>query len=131
MQFLKRGALLKTKGILEGSNAVGIIEDDENFEFGSEPVTIPPDSICMFVEDQQFMASDKQTPMSAWIRCNMIANDQIIWFTLTTVPKRIWDFETFRGKQRMIMAAIEEKFDVLVVPPIVADMVPTEQPTGA
>jgi hypothetical protein len=110
---LAQGTLLKSKVDLIGTNAIGIDEFDENRAFGSDEVNVEAGTTCMFVEDWQFMASDKTTPMSAWVRCRLLAGEKIIYYTLVCHAKRLWDFETFRGKKRIIQAALNETFEFL------------------
>lgn len=110
------GTLLRNKNTLHGNLAAGVNEKDDNFEFGGdEEITIPQHSNLMFVEDVQFMAANKEKPMSAWIRCHLIHEQKVVWVTLVCSPKRLWDFETFRGKKRIIQGRIEELFDVLML----------------
>lgn len=113
MKTLKDGELLRNKIELTGTNAFGVHEDDEDLIYGSEPVIIPKGTICMFAEDIQFYGTDKTTPMSAWVRWRLIAGDKVIYYTLVCERKRIWDFETYRGRQRIITSAIEKTFEVL------------------
>lgn len=113
LPVLEEGILLQNKKVLHGTNAAGINEADENYEYGGEEVVVEPGSTLMFVGDKQFMAANKETSMSAWVRCHLIADEKIIWITLLCEPKRIWDFETFRGKKRKIQEAIEGTFDFL------------------
>jgi hypothetical protein len=104
LPLLPAGTLLKNRDTLHGNLAAGINEKDDNFEFGGdEEIEIPQHSNLMFVEDVQFMAVSKEKPMSAWIRCHLIHEQ----------PKRLWDFETFRGKKRILQDKIEELFEVL------------------
>ena len=113
MKILKAGTLLRTLEDIQGTNAVGIHADDEDHEFGDEEVLIPTGTTCMFVEDWQFTGSDGKVPVSAWVRCRLIAGDKIIYYTLLCERKQIWDFETYRRKQRIIQAAIDKTFVIL------------------
>jgi len=113
MKVLPKGTLLKNKTTLYGTNAAGVNEADEKFEFGKTEVVVDAGTCCMFVEDVQFMAAAHNTPMSAWIRLHLIAGEKIIWHTLVCERKRIWDFETFRGKQRKINEELEKHFEIL------------------
>lgn len=113
IKFLEVGTLIKTKDEIIGNDAFGVNEDDEDFEFGADQVTVPAETVCFFAEDQQFYGTDKQTPLSAWIRLRLIAGEKVIHYTLLCERKRIWDFETFRGKKRKILNALNEQFEVL------------------
>lgn len=113
IKILEDGSLLKTKKWVCGTNAFGVNEDDDEMEYGGETIDIPPDTICFYSGDRQFIGASKTTPLSAWVRCKLIANGKVIHFTLVCERKRIWDFETFRGKKRIIQEAIDENFEIL------------------
>lgn len=113
-EILPSGTLLKSKNTMIGNLAAGINEGDEDLEFGGEEeIEIPRGSTLMYMENVQFMSSGKGKPMSAWIRCHLIYDQKVTWITLVCEPKRIWDFETFRGKKRTIQDRVEEYFEVL------------------
>jgi len=112
--ILREGTLLKNKINLVGTNAIGIDENDDNHKYGSESVVIPAGSVCMFVEDWQFMGADKETPISAWVRCRILSGEQVIYYTLVCESRRTWNFETFRGKKRIIQKALDDTFEVLL-----------------
>lgn len=110
---VRQGALIRTKKRIVGTNAVGVNETNPELEFGEEEVVVEAGTTCMYVEDTQFYEATKKHPMSAWIRARLIAGDKIIYYTLVQERKRLWDFETYRGKKKMIQAAIEEVFEIL------------------
>jgi len=107
------GTILKNKQTLLGTNAVGVWATDEDCEFGNEEIEIPQDSILTYVENRQMMSYGNEKPMSAWIRCHMLLDDKVVWVTLLCEPKRIWDFETLRGKRKIIKQKMEEGFEIL------------------
>ena len=113
IRTLATGTVVKNKYDLIGTNAAGVNKADENFEFGSEDINIPEGSILTFVEDRQFIASSEGVPMSAWIRYHFVVNEKIVWVTIVRDSKRIWDYETYRGKQRKINSSLEEMFEVV------------------
>ena len=114
--ILGNGTLLETKNEICGTDAAGINEADENFEFGALDEIIPAGTTCMWVEDQQFMAANKENPMSAWIRCHLIAGEKIVWYTLICERRRIWEFKTFRARKRLVEEALGGQFKVLQKP---------------
>ena len=109
MGTIRGGSLLKARKGLNGTNAVGVLEEDDDKEFGADEVFVDAGSTCLYVEDEQFYTVDKETgQMCAFVRARLIAGSKIIYYSLVCHKKRLWDFETFRGKQRIIQAAIDD-----------------------
>lgn len=108
------GTIFKAKQDIMGTNAAGINEADENYEYGAEEILIEKDSILTFVEDKQFMASNKDFSLSAWVRFHFVVNEQIVWTTIYRDYSRIWDFDTYRGRERKIKSAVNEMFEMIL-----------------
>lgn len=92
---------------------------------------IEPGSILFYVEDAQFMSASRELKkgMSAWIRCRFVTGDgRALWYTLSCVSQRVWDFETYRAKKKIIRAAFDEAFDLVSTGEIPADELPTGVP---
>lgn len=88
---------------------------------------IEPGSILFYVEDAQFMSASRELKkgMSAWIRCRFVTGDgRALWYTLSCVSQRVWDFETYRAKKKLIQNAFTEAFDLVSTGEIPEDELP-------
>jgi hypothetical protein len=78
---------------------------------------VPVGTILFYVEDVQFYAMSKpyKQPMSAWIRMHFITNDKrSLWYTVVCSTKRVWDFETYRRRVKLVKEAMNENFELLI-----------------
>ena len=81
-----------------------------------EHLVIEPSTVLFYIEDAQFMAASKTQAksMSAWIRFHFVTGDKrSLWYTVLCSPKRIWDFETYRKKKKIIRGLFDEAFEVV------------------
>lgn len=105
------GNLFKTKEEFMGTDAVGILKDDEERAYGQEEIAVPVDTVCMYVENEQFIAPGEMTPVSAWVRLKfLLDSERVVWFTACSIPLKIWNFETYLGRKKLIEQTINNTF---------------------
>jgi hypothetical protein len=113
LNCLEFGNLVKSKVEIECQNEPGINPDDPNKKFGDQTIVFPEGSTIAIIGDQQFMTATKEKPQSVWIRLQLACGDQIGWMTIVCSPRRIYDFETLRGKKSLYREAFLEYFSLL------------------
>lgn len=112
------GTIFRNKVEITGTNACGVNKSDELYEFGNEPITIPENTTLTFVQDKQFIAAGElegqKKGLSAWTRFHFLKEDgKVIWVTISCVPPRIWNFETYSGKEKIIKKTVDELFEII------------------
>jgi hypothetical protein len=107
------GTVFKSKVDLVGTGYSGVNKSDPDFNEEMPDFNIPYGSVFTFVEDKQFMASSSEHPMSAWVRFHFIVDEKIVWVTVCREVPRIWNFETYGGKRKMIFSSIDSMFDLI------------------
>ena len=105
------GKLFRLKQEITCQNHPGVNEKDPNREFGDEDLIFEEGSFVALTGEQQFITITEGHPMSAFIRLQLVCGQRIGWYTVLISPKRIFDFETLRGKRKLYKAAMDEIFE--------------------
>ena len=116
LKLFTKGTCFRTKQELIAHKKAGVTNTDKTLGFDPSIITIPKNTVLIYLEDQQFYSPSKELrqPLSAWVRAKVLTPlGEKLWITLYCDNKVSWDFKTYIGKKNSIINEIQKTIEVL------------------